>query len=347
MTRPKTAIRSQTTTRAVRRLGCVTLAGSALLAMTATGAIAAPTAAGTPDGRTIYGITANGDRLESFPADDPSSPVVIGVVSGLGAGERVIGIDVSPTSDILYALTSTGVPDSATGTGHIYSVDKTTADATPVSTGAISLSGKFFDIDIDPCTNGVQIVSNTGENTSVSLDTGAVTTGTSLAYASGDANAGKTPAIVGDAFAPASGTGAACTSTLYDGDYITDSLAIQASPADGTLHTVGSFGVDTSDLFGMDIDPNGIAYLSTQVYDSSDQSVASATTIYTVDLATGQLANVQTVGGDILDAIAVEQSSPTAEVPELPAAGLVPIVGLAAVGALAIVRRRRRQVTAR
>jgi hypothetical protein len=143
--------------------------------------------------------------------------------------------------------------------------------------------------------------------------------------------------------APATATGAACTAVLFDGDYITDSLATQASPSDGTLHTVGPFGVDTTDLFGMDIDPNGTAYVSTQVYDSDDQSVASATTIYTVDLATGRLSNVQIVGGDILDAIAVEQTTPAAVVPESPVAGLVPVAGLTTVGAVAVLRRRRRR----
>ena len=72
-----------------------------------------------------------------------------------------------------------------------------------------------------------------------------------LQYAATDPHAGANPNVVGSAYTN-SFNGSRAT-VLYDIDSNLDILTIQNPPNAGTLYTVGSLGVDTTDNVGFDV----------------------------------------------------------------------------------------------
>lgn len=336
----------------VRRTSAAISAGLLTLLATSGTALAQPS-----DGRTIYGVTATGNRLLSFQATSPGTPTER-TITGLPAGDRVVGIDFRPADGLLYALTSNAPSSSTSGQGRIYTVDKATGAATLVPGSAtVSLSGSFFDVDFNPCPNALRIVSSSGQNlrvTGASLST--VVMDTNLTYAAGDPGASSTPRIGGAAYNPASG-GSPCSTTLFDADYGRDTLAVQGArnfngsgaaadnPNSGVLTTVGPLNIPAGTLLGFDIETDGTAYLATQLV--SDNAPAQEATLYTVNTQTGATTKLGDIGEDLIDSIAVDTAAPgggpNPVVPEFPLAALAPLAALGLGGIVMSIRRRRNQ----
>ena len=132
-------------------------------------------------GRTIFGLDgANG--LISFGAFTPDRIIAKVTVTGLAAGETLIGIDFRPANDTLYAVSSAS---------RVYTVNVTTGIATAVGSSAFTpaLSGTSFGIGFNPVADRLRIHSTTGQNLRVNQLTGAVAANdTALAYVAGDPN---------------------------------------------------------------------------------------------------------------------------------------------------------------
>jgi hypothetical protein len=341
--------------RRTRRTAAAT--GAGLLTLLASSGIAS---AQPSDGRTIYGVTSNGNRLVSFPANNPGAakPVLNvngGAIIGIPLTERVVGIDFRPVDGVLFALTTdgTGESNSQTGTGRLYTVDKTTAVATLVNTLTVQLSGAFYDIGFNPVANELRVVSSSGQNLRVGTGgTGTTTADAALAYASGDTNAGASPRVAGVDYTPASGS----ATTLYDVDYGVDALSVQgavgggtagtaASPNSGVLTTVGAtgLGVNVTNLLGVDYEVDGTGYASAQTVDPGSGGVSSGTTLFTINNATGKLTPIGAVAGDLLDSIAIDTAAgtPPAALPEFGVAALGPVAAMGAAGGVLVFRRRR------
>jgi len=297
---------------------------------------ALPASAAGGSNRTVYAVTSTGNRLLTFTANNPQGASGAKVITGTAPGERVVGIDIRPATQQLYGVTIDG-----SGNGRLYTIDKNTAAATlvPTNPAVIPLNGQDFDTDVNPCSDALRIVSDTGQNLRIPFSTGQVNTDTTLAYASSDPNAGKNPDIGGAAYTPGNSSSGTCTTTLYDADFTLNNLVVQNPANAGTLTTRGPFGQDVTNLLGFDIDPDGIAYLASQVI--TNGRVGQSATFYTVDLATGKLSQVGSVGEDIIDSIAVDQTptAPGTTVPEFPLVALAPIAALG-VGGVVLLRRR-------
>jgi hypothetical protein len=222
---------------------------------------------------TLYGVNAS-NQLVRFDSATPGTLVTVGTISGLQAGEDVVGIDFRPATGQLYALGSAS---------RLYVIDKTTASAAFVASLSTALSGTAFGVDFNPTVDRLRIVSNTGQNLRVNPNDGATTIDGTL-----------NPATTGvNAAAYANSFSGATTTTLYDIDTGTDQLFIQNPPNNGTLTPVGALGVDLQSATGFDIaSGSNTAYL-----------VATATVgignpvLYTVNLATGAATSVGAVGG--------------------------------------------------
>src|SRR5438105_381258 len=75
----------------------------------------------------LYGITdAPTPHLVTFEAVAPIGLTSDRAIGGLGLGETVVGMDVSPRDGGLYVLTNNS------GVGHLYSLDPSTAAATSI-----------------------------------------------------------------------------------------------------------------------------------------------------------------------------------------------------------------------
>ena len=191
----------------------------------------------------LYGVTPS-NRLIAFSSTAPGQLLGSVAISNLAPGERILGIDVRPATNYLYALGSTS---------QLYILNPVTGSAIRVGgTFTPALVGTDFGFDFNPTVDRIRVVSDAGQNLRLHPDTGAVAASdTPLAYGPGDPNQGRTPAVSGAAYTnpdtdPATGT------TLYDIDIALGFVAVQNPPNNGQLNTVLSLGAAAASV-GFDI----------------------------------------------------------------------------------------------
>src|SRR5215475_9268057 len=187
---------------------------------------------------TVFAVT-NGNNLISFNQFTPSAlrsgPTAI---TGLQAGEMVMGIDFRPRTGVLFAVTNQS---------RIYTINTSTAAATQVGAAAFTpaVNGASFGFDFNPTSDRIRFVTDADQDLRLNPNDGTVTAmdGT-LAFAAGDANAGQNPSVVGSAYT--NSFLGSTTTTLYGIDSNLDILVTQGSvggtptsPNTGTLFTVG------------------------------------------------------------------------------------------------------------
>lgn len=247
----------------------------------APGSPGAPGAPGTPGsaGRSIFGVTV-GNELVAFAMNRPDIVSRRVSITGVSAGEQILGIDFRPLDNRLYALGSTS---------RIYTIDTTTAVATPVGAAFTStLAGSFFGFDFNPVPDRIRVHSTDEQNLRIVPTTGATgVVDAGLAYAAGDAGAGANPDIVGTAYT--NSVAGALTTTLFAIDMARDVLVMLPSPNDGQLITVGSLGVNAGFNTGFDI-AGADAFLAINT------TLIGSSQLYRVNLSTGAATVVGTVG---------------------------------------------------
>ncbi len=244
-------------------------------------------------------VTAS-NKLIKFNAGQPGRILSTANITGLQAGETLLGIDYRVSKDQLYALGSSG---------RLYTLNEDTAAATVVGTPfAVKLEGTQFGFDFNPTVDRIRVVSNTGQNLRLHPDTGAVVDGNAtmdglqidgkLAYAASDANAGKAPMTVGAAysynkadtkittnFALDAATGALVTQGSREG------VMPAVSPNTGQLFTVGATGMAFSTA-SFDIQA-----LSDVAFAALNSDGSNTSRWVTLDLKTGKATSLGMVGG--------------------------------------------------
>jgi hypothetical protein len=195
------------------------------------------------DQRFIYGLTAD-QRLVYFKSSAKTAQV-IGSITNLSGDTRLVGIDFRPATGELWAIGDAGglyVVDPATAVASFRS--QATVSGTP-----IALSGTAFGIDFNPTVDRLRLISNTGQNLRINVETGAATLDLDL-------NAG-TPPVTAVGVTGAGYTNndldAATGTTLFDIDTVNDQVVIQLPPNNGVLTPTGKLGVDASADTGFDI----------------------------------------------------------------------------------------------
>ncbi len=254
-------------------------------AVSASAVITGPAVEGT-----VFAVTA-GNNLISFNQFSPNAIIKTTAITGLAAGENILGIDFRPRTGQLFAVSSQS---------RVFTINPATAAATQVGTTALNplLAGVSFGFDFNPVPDRIRVVSDADQNLRLNPDTGAVagTDGT-LAFATGDANAAANPNAVAAAYT--NNFGGATTTTLYVIDSTLNILALQGSvggttvsPNTGMLTTVGPLGVDTTDQVGFDIvGPTGLALASLTPMGAANSS------LYTINLMTGAATLIGQIGG--------------------------------------------------
>lgn len=283
-----------------------------LAALTLAGLAACTTMAPEPESAAraerAVAVTAS-NKLLKFNAGRPGRILATLNITGLQAGETLLGIDYRVSKEQLYALGSTG---------RLYTLDDETGAATVVgSPFAVKLEGTQFGFDFNPAVDRIRVVSNTGQNLRLHPDTGAVVDGNAtlegvqtdarLTYAAGDTNAGKSPVVVGAAysynkadpkittnFALDATTGALVTQGSREG------VAPAVSPNTGQLFTVGALGMAfTSAAFD-------IQALSDVAFAALNSEGSTASRWVTIDLKTGAAKSLGSIGGERVVGMALE-----------------------------------------
>ncbi len=232
-------------------------------------------AAGSVQAQTVLGLTDNNSLLR-FPATAPGVLLANTPVSGLAAGESLLGIDVRPATGELYALSDGG---------RLYVVDPVSGAASVASTLSTALAGARFAVDFNPVPDRLRVISDSGQNLRVNVDTGETIV---------DGAINPAGPLIGGAAYINSVEGAAST-ILYDIDVGNSQLLVQNPPNNGTVAAVGSLGVtlDAGSGAGFDV-------LTRAGVDSAFAvlRVAGITGLYGVDLSTGAVSLVGPVAGN-------------------------------------------------
>ena len=231
---------------------------------------------------TIFGYNTATNSIVSFDAVSPGTLASNVALTGLAAGETLIGIDFRPATGVIYS-----VAISAT-TSRVVTVNPVSGVVTPVGTGFTPLlaTTAAYGIDFNPVPDRIRVMNSSGLSIRLNPNDGTLAgTDTSLAYAVGDPGAPAAPQVTQVAYN--NNVAGTTTTTLFGIDFATDVLVRVGgvdgtpSPNTGVLTTIGALGVvTTAAAGGFDIapgSPTGFAVLR----------VGAASNLYRVDLSSG------------------------------------------------------------
>jgi len=262
----------------------------------------------------------SGNDIASF--DSGATGVVTSVpVTGMQAGESLVGIDVRPANEVLYGIGSTS---------RLYTINPLSGAATQVgAAGQFTINGTSFAVDFNPAADRLRLISNTGQNLRINPADGTVTTDTSITPA------GVT--LTGAAYNNNGPGGLGGVTTLYGIDSTNGVLTTVGSingspnsPNGGVVGpTVGSLGLGTA------LDPR-IGFDITGIGNSSNFATiltSGTDKLYSINLNTGAATLVGTIGtgttvySGVTNAVAIPEPGS---------------IGLCAIASLGLLIRRRR-----
>lgn len=266
----------------------------------------APTLAGVM----MYALAANNNLLR-FNTSDPSYLMSATPVTGLGAGQTLVGMDVRPVDLKLYGICY----NPATMVARIYTIEPSTGVATPVSADSITnidLSGRVG-VDFNPVADRLRVVTSNNKNYRFNQLTGMLAaTDSSLRYNDGDVNFGADPDVSTASYtnsmvAPAS-------TMMYTLDDSLNVLLLQNPPNNGLLNTIGATGLmfnqmdktSDMDIYYDHATQMNVAYLAGNITGNFDQ-------LYSINLTTGAATALGSIGLGVavLDIAAQLAATPT------------------------------------
>lgn len=253
-------------------------------------------AAASVNAEPIIGLTSF-NNLVTFDSAAPGIVSAPLLVTGLVAGDTLLGIDVRPIDGQLIGIArSASDPNQAS----VYAINSATGVATLIHLPfSFPFSGSLvggLGIDFNPVPNALRLVSNAEANLRITMGgTGTVNVDGNLTRTGVADDPGLD--IAAAAYSNNVPGGIGGVTTLYDIDATTGELFIQGglngipSPNTGALQLVGSLGVQpVSNLIGFDISGlTGTAY-------ASISTALNNNDLYTINLDTGQANLIGVIG---------------------------------------------------
>ena len=252
----------------------------------------------------IVALTDTG-QLACIEGADTDATKVIGTLTGLEANETLVGIDYrSPFKDAGGVSNNVPVEGTLYGLGNLgglYSINPSTAVATKKAQISVALAGTAFGIDFNPTVDRLRVVSNTGQNLRVNVDTGAALVDGGLVSGGTTATGVAAAAYTNVDSDPATGT------TLFDIDVNADQLLVQNPPNDGVLVGIGApLGIDATGPVGFDLyssvkDIGGAVLTTTDLAGYATVATAAGRSLYQVSPFSGRLVNLGALGLPVRD----------------------------------------------
>ena len=237
----------------------------------------------TPGPISITGLTdfrsTAPNNLVNFAAATPNT-VVMKAITGLTAGDTVVGIDVRPSNGTMYAFARADAGGAPTGPASIYVINPDTGAAT----GRVLVSGVTFDVstsvsvDFNPAADRMRVVTFLGQSVSVDVTTGVGTVNGAIAGTGFAAAVAYTNSAVS--------TTAPASTVLYriDNQGAPDDLTTVTPGTGAIATTVGPIGLDLVEVQAFDIggatNQNALAALRT--------TATGAHSLYRINLTTGK-----------------------------------------------------------
>ena len=223
----------------------------------------------------------NNNQIVQFNTSNPGTAVNTVTVSGLLAGQNLLGIDFRPATGQLYGFGSSGT------VGSLYTINTRTGVATFVGNINANTTGTNYGFDFNPTVDRIRLVNDQDTNLRINPADASVIQDGTLVYAAGDSGSGQNPNVAAAAYT--NSFQGATTTSLYDIDSSRDVLALQNPANAGTLMTVGFLrvgndNIDVSGNAGFDIARSGNTALAALQVNGSPSS-----SFYQVNLANGSL----------------------------------------------------------
>jgi hypothetical protein len=261
------------------------------------------------------GLTGTNQLLEFRPTA-PGTIIATRAVTGLGAGETLLGIDFRPNGQALYGITNTG---------GLYVINPDTGAAQSVGTLTTAPASGNLGVDFNPAADRLRVISDTGQNLRIDVVARTVTPDLPL-------NPG-TPAIIASAYV--TNIPQAPSTTLFNIDGTTNTLNRQIPPNDGTQVPVGALGVDPTGTGGFDV----------RTVDGVDDAFAALTVggvtgLYRINLASGAATLIGPIGSGATTLNGIALIPRGATVPTLGPAALAALIGVLALIGFVFLRRR-------
>ena len=248
-------------------------------------------------GRLLYAVSGNSNLL-SFYSGTPGFINSAVAITGIASGQTLVGTDFRPNTGQLFGLGY----NTSTGESRLYTIDLTTAVATPVGSGPTTLAlGDATDnigFDFNPTVDRIRVVSTNRADYRLNPNNGALAfTDGMLAYAGTDTNAGQAPRV--GAVGYTNSYPGSTSTTLYDIDEARNTLATQNPPNAGTLNTLGTLGgltlSSTNALVDLDVYFDR-TNLTNEAYLTANPGGQSTSNLYTLSLASGTPTLVGAIG---------------------------------------------------
>ncbi|WP_457419324.1 DUF4394 domain-containing protein [Roseateles sp. P5_E7] len=256
---------------------------------------------------TIYAVTTT-NQLVQFNAGQPQKTLSTKALTGLAAGDTLLGIDYRVAKGQLFGLGASG---------QLYRIDTKTGAASAVGTPVgLPVGATEWGFDFNPTVDRIRVVSDSGFNMRLHPDTGAVvdadpnTPGLQLdgrlVFDASDVNAGKAVSIVAAGYTYNKDNDKITTNYALDGRQgvlvhqgSKEGVQPPVSPNTGRLWTVGSLGVGSFDKATLDISD-----LSNAAY--SAITTGGKSVWYRVDLATGKATRIGSIAAGPVVGAAIE-----------------------------------------
>lgn len=250
---------------------------------------------------TLVGITGSGQVVD-FDSDNPDVVTSSVPLTGILPGEFILASDVRPATGQLYMI----------GSSHrLYTMSPGGSQASVVGGFLVPITGNGVGMDFNPLTDQIRVVTDLGENLRLNPNSGAVIDFDPFVPGT-QADLDLPPGFRVVAIAYSNNTANAGAVTLYGIDSGSNSLVRIGgangvpSPNIGTVTTIGSMGINTTDLSSFDIADDGTAYATLVLPDGA------GTQLFRISLTTGRATSISAVGtGESITAMAVSDSTPS------------------------------------
>jgi hypothetical protein len=269
-------------------------------------------------------VLINGNSIAAVATTFPSGLETPMALTGLNTGDTLVSIDRRPQNGFLYGLGFNG----GAGTVQLYSISPTTGIAAPLgATGTFIASdgvtpvpvgagpGTTFGIDFNPTVDRIRVVNSAGQNFRMNPNNGAFVDGTAGGALNMDGGInGPTSGVQETAY-----TNNAANSTVttqYALDLTTDALCIQNPPNAGTQTQCQTLSTPVDAVLGFDIAPGINAAASSTPANGAGIAVLKLTgqtneTLANVNLATGAVTTLGSIGGGGIAGLSVQQPGGT------------------------------------
>jgi hypothetical protein len=219
----------------------------------------------------LVGLT-SANELARFDVSNPGMAERV-AITGLAAGDRLVGIDLRPTNGLLYGISLSN---------RIYTLDESTGVATFVAALSVPVisADRGWGIDFNPerdfaGATSLRVVSTAGDNLAVNASTGAVANVGNL-IAPGFSSVAYSNSVPGAAVGPA-------TTALYYINSLNDTLSFAGGAFNTpTITTIGPLGIDVLRAGGFELTAANIGFAAL----NTDGSGLN-TGLYQIDLSTG------------------------------------------------------------